>query len=77
MMPRQALFDALLASCQPVHLMVQFILIDGAQPQSLAEGGSRRSPGVMARAVASLEPASMTRRSWRRPDRAGDWRNER
>ena len=56
MAPRQALFDTPLAPYQPVHRCVEFILVDGLQPQDLAEGGDSR-----ARAVASLERASMTR----------------
>ena len=39
MAPRQALFDPPLAPYQPVHRFVEFILVDGLQPQDLAEGG--------------------------------------
>ena len=39
MAPRQALFDTPLAPYQPVHRCVEFILVDGLQPQDLAEGG--------------------------------------
>ena len=35
----QALFDAVLASQQPVHGGVQLILVDGTQRQQVAEGG--------------------------------------
>ena len=49
MTPRQALLDTLLASYQPVHRLVQLILIDGAQLQSLAEGGDGALRGDGAR----------------------------
>ena len=39
MAPRQAHFDALLASHQPVHSRVQLILVDCAEPEHVPEGG--------------------------------------
>ena len=38
-MPRQALLDAALASYQPVHGLVQLVLIDATEVQQLAKGG--------------------------------------
>ena len=35
----QALLDVVLASQQPIHSGVQFILVDGPQRQQVAEGG--------------------------------------
>ena len=39
MAPRQAQFDALLASQQPAHSRVQLILVDCAEREHVAEGG--------------------------------------